>query len=87
MMKKIYRMSIVKSVHFCYTDSKLQNCKLAEGVGFEPTRPIKGHGSPGRPIKPLSHPSIKKIFNAEEVKLFFSKKCVGLKIYNLKALK
>jgi len=31
--------------------------KKAEGVGFEPTSPEKGHGSPGRPVGPLRHPS------------------------------
>jgi len=49
-----------------------------------------GHGSPGRPIKPLSHPSINnilKIFNVEEVKLFLLKKFAESEICSLKILK
>ena len=36
---------------------QIHEFKKAEGVGFEPTSPEKGHGSPGRPVGPLRHPS------------------------------
>ena len=44
-----------------YPEKQLYNNDLmvAEGVGFEPTVPIRHNGFRDRPIQPLSHPTVK----------------------------
>ena len=41
---------------------------MAPGAGFEPTRPIRGNGSPARRLGPLGHPGTILILEKRRIK-------------------
>ncbi len=50
--------AVAESGHFC-PPSPGGRPAGREGVGFEPTVPIRHNGFRDRPIRPLSHPSVR----------------------------